>query len=44
MTLMVSVVWDVRRGSMETCVTDNVQAAVRQVVIDQQDNVMETVQ
>lgn len=32
MTLMVSVLWDVRRGSMETSVTDNVQV-VRQVVI-----------
>lgn len=43
MTLMVSVLWDVRQGSMETSVIDNVQA-VRQVVIDQQDDVMETVQ
>lgn len=32
MTLLVSVLWDVRRGSMETSVTDNVQV-VRQVVI-----------
>lgn len=32
MTLMVSVLLDVRRGSMETSVTDNVQV-VRQVVI-----------
>lgn len=40
---MVSVLWDVRQGSMETSVIDNVQA-VRQVVIDQQDDVMETVQ
>lgn len=33
MTLLVCVLWDVRGGSMETNVTDNVQA-VRQVVID----------
>lgn len=33
MTLLVSVLWDVKRGSMETNVTDNVRV-VRQVVID----------
>lgn len=33
MALLVCVLWDVRGGSMETNVTDNVQA-VRQVVID----------
>lgn len=33
MTLLVCVLWDVRGGSIETSVTDNVQA-VRQVVID----------
>lgn len=38
MTPMVSVLWDVRRGAMETSVTDNVL-----VVTDLQDNVMETV-
>lgn len=42
MALMVSVLWDVRRGSMETSVTDNV-LVVRQVVTDLQDDVMETV-
>lgn len=43
MTLLVCVLWDVRRGSMETSVTGNVQV-VRQVVIDQRDNAMENVQ
>lgn len=42
MAQMVSVLWDVRRGSMETNVTDNV-LVVRQVVTDLQDDVMETV-
>lgn len=42
MAPMVSVLWDVRRGSMETSVTDNV-LVVRQVVTDLQDDVMETV-
>lgn len=41
MAVMVSVLWDVRRGSMETSVTDNV-LVVRQVVTDLQDDVMET--
>lgn len=42
MAQMVSVLWDVRRGSMETNVTDNV-LVVRQVVTDLQDDVMEIV-
>lgn len=42
MALMVSVLWDVTRGSMETNVTDNVHV-VRQVVTNLQDDVMETV-
>lgn len=33
MTLLVCVLWDVKRGSLETNVTDNVRV-VRQVVID----------
>lgn len=43
MTLLVCVLWDVRRGSTETSVTDNVPV-VRQAVNNLQDNVMETVQ
>lgn len=42
MTPMVPVLWDVKRGSMETNVTDNVRV-VRQVVTNLQDDVMETV-
>lgn len=42
MTPMVYVLWDVKRGSMETNVTDNVHV-VRQVVTNLQDDVMETV-
>lgn len=41
MALMVSVLSDVKRVSMETSVTDNV-LVVRQVVTDLQDDVMET--
>lgn len=41
MALMVSVLWDVKRVSMETSVTNNV-LVVRQVVTDLQDDVMET--
>lgn len=43
MTLLVCVLWDVRRGSTGTSVTDNVPV-VRQAVNNLQDNVMETVQ
>lgn len=43
MTLLVSVLLDVRRGSMEPSVTENV-LVVRQAVTNLQDDVMETVQ
>lgn len=43
MSPMVSVLWDVRWGSMGTSVTGNV-LVVRQAVTNLQDDVMETVQ